>query len=527
MQRNLIGIIERANEKQIILSVSGTGDLSVRFPRESVPEAGFLKQLKEYKHDLIQYLKNIDQPGAPPSAAVENRNPGLMHEGRTYYEVGPEQNWWVKEGEDEFKQNMFLSLHYKISGSFDVGCLEKTIAWLFERHESLRATFRRIEDKYYMAVEDADSDVFRVGFRDVRHLPPAEKDDGCGDFLHFKEHAFDLKKGPLFLVRLVQTDDETFWLSMKIHHAIFDTWSFDVLVRDFWVAYRGLGAGVPFALPPLKYQYKDYMTRVNTFIRTNYRAHKAYWHSLYNALPGPVTIPGAGTRASHAERVCRQEVFRLPKALLEGIHHLSRKHSTTAFIVLQAAFKQYLSNLTGQRDLVIGTQVFGRDFLEGSEDQIGLYARMCAVRSIMRPTDSFEAAIRTVKKSNEDTQTYWAYPLFDMFQELMAEQPTEMDSFWKFHLQYQDGSLSAAADSEAPAAAPGNRFAIEEVPKEVNISINLDMKLQFFHAKEHMTLKVTYDNNVYPSRLIGELMHNFVGFIDASVTSTHPSLAYS
>jgi len=53
--------------------------------------------------------------------------------------------------------------------------------------------------------------------------------------------------------------------------------------------------------------------------------------------------------------------FRLSPELSGKLRELSRRESVTLFMLLLAAFKVLLYRYTGQRDVVIGTDISGRE----------------------------------------------------------------------------------------------------------------------------------------------------------------------
>ena len=69
---------------------------------------------------------------------------------------------------------------------------------------------------------------------------------------------FDLTKGPLLRVGLIQLAADKHVLVVVMHHIISDGWSMQVLVNEFVARYQAEVEGTTLNLPELAIQYVDY-----------------------------------------------------------------------------------------------------------------------------------------------------------------------------------------------------------------------------------------------------------------------------
>jgi non-ribosomal peptide synthetase component F len=249
--------------------------------------------------------------------------------------------------------------------------------------------------------------------------------------------------------------------------------------------------------------------------KKNYSDHKNYWKKLYTSLPGDLIIPGEKHRGTDkiSLRICEIETIDLPKETLEFIRSVSRDYATSIFITLQATLKSYLFQITGQKDIVIGTQVFGRDHLKDLENQIGFYAKMNLLRTVLDEGDSFEDCIKKVIKSNEDMQTYTAFTLLDAIEEMLPAGQHVTGTFWKLTAQYQDinGFLNK---SPLTNAIPNNLFKIYSIPRPGQNKIhNVDLKLNFIKATEKIILEIIYNVDLYDVEVIKDFLSGYVNHV--------------
>ncbi len=105
-------------------------------------------------------------------------------------------------------------------------------------------------------------------------------------------------------------------------------------------------------------------------------------------LVGPPDRLGLGPRGVASHRVSEQTTHALSE--------LARSHHTTVSTVLQAAWAQLLSSLTGQQDVVFGTAVSGRPAeVAGAESMVGLLINTVPVRATPHRGDHHRRTART------------------------------------------------------------------------------------------------------------------------------------
>src|SRR5262249_61390895 len=69
---------------------------------------------------------------------------------------------------------------------------------------------------------------------------------------------FDLTRGPVMRVSILQMSSEERILLLTMHHVVNDAWSRTILVREVSELYAARVEGRQAALPPLPLQYADY-----------------------------------------------------------------------------------------------------------------------------------------------------------------------------------------------------------------------------------------------------------------------------
>ncbi len=497
---SIFSLLEKANQQGIVLAYR-EGELSVKFSRSKKIDPVFLDQLKAGKDQLIEYFQSAGKEQLRRAHPAKNAAQPIELNGNVCYEIAPVQQWWVNDACDvELKNGQHGLFNFRIEGKgFMRDCLEKAVRYVVKRHESLRSAFPKTGNKHYLKLLDENAPCFEVDYHNISGIPEKERPALLNRLIYFYDR-FQVQQGPLFITRLVQTDEATHFFSINIHHVIYDGWSVEVLINDLFATYVSCTRNKQPDLPSLKFQYKDYMAVTNRFIREYGEEHKKYWNDLYKQLPSGLIIPGIKDPVNGGQRYDIVRIFPwMPKEVVEGLNTLSSRYATGMFVILQAMFNLYIYQLTQQGDIVICTQTHGRDVLEGAEEQIGVYARMSVIRTVLDDADSLISTIKKVKTANEDMQQYWAYSLLDTFQSRVPAEQHKLSSFSKFTLEYLDTngyySRNISPENTAAATADINISILEEPEKK--LMINTDMKLIFMLTRDHMDFKIIYDTDRY------------------------------
>lgn len=430
----------------------------------------------------------------------------------TFYPVTDVQRYWVDDNIDQKykKQNFRHGIGietFEITGDFDADVLRQAVLYTVKRHESLRCTFCQIDGQFFMKVFDEHPAVFE--FKDLTGVNDSNIDI-VNDFVDFVGHSFIFGTDPLFFVRLVQTERNRFVLSFKVHHVIFDAWSEAILISDLYTAYHAFSQKKMPAQPPLMFQYKDCLEFLNELTRTNAEADRAYWSSLYVSPPPKLTIPGVNADTVK-EDISQRASFMFSDNLSSKLAVFAREFSTSMFVILQASFKAFLFCCAGQRDILIGTAVFGREW-PGFEDQIGCYAKTMAIRTILNETTSFNEVIEKVKKSTEDMNTHTTISLRRFLSEQSPENATER--WHKINVQYMDDSFENLVDSNSPSGDLQFTFKARVSKRARPSVIAIDMQIEFSKSKNGVGFQVVYDKSLYSQDSIYKLFESYIKHTD-------------
>ncbi len=290
-----------------------------------------------------------------------------------------------------------LPTAYRITGKLNVPALEKTFSEIVSRHESLRTVFGSENGEPVQIISEARPVSLPV--IDLRVMGVEEREKKVHQLIKDElEYKFDLARGPLLRMSLLRTGDEEHVFVKNMHHIISDSWSEDILLREWLSLYETFSQNKPPALPPLTIQYADYTEwQKQTLQGEELERQVSYWKkelgdematlSLPTDHPRPAAIDFSGASAS----------FALSRATVEGHKALSKEQGVTLFITLLTAFKILLHRYTSQTDLAVGVPITNRNRSE-LENVIGFFLNTLVLRTKLSGNSGFREILARVRE---------------------------------------------------------------------------------------------------------------------------------
>jgi amino acid adenylation domain-containing protein len=307
----------------------------------------------------------------------------------------------------------------------DVDALRAAARKLAARHEILRT--RIVEDGGvpYQVIDDDPPDVVEVSGDDPAALAA---------------RPFDLARGPLWRIHVVERDGVA-WLVCNVHHVIADVWSLGIFVRELMTFYRYGDA----PLPPLPLQYKDFAAWQR---QAQDPGDAAYWTNVLAEPRAAVTYPPDRPRPSSKTYRGASVKFTLPAA---AVQRLCRERGVSLFTLMAAAMTAQLHALTGERDVILGSVIAGRDHPD-AEGLIGFFVNNLALRDEVRGDEPFAALLARVRETVLGALEHSALPWDDVVDRLRVPRDPSRNAVFDVVLVMDDrgeaAELSALAGGE-------------------------------------------------------------------------------
>ena len=395
-----------------------------------------------------------------------------------------------------------MPMHTILKGSYDIECFQKAITATIDRHEILRTTFKMDENGEVRQYVQATAAVnFKLSYTDFRNT--VDKEAAVARYIAEDSFvAFDLEKGPLFRVSLLQTEDDTYVFYYNMHHIISDGWSMNVLSKDVFTFYDAFVNDTVPALAPLTIQYKDYANwqalQINSAASTN---DKAYWmENLSGELP-ILDLPSEKRRPSVKTNRGRSLRTYISAEITEMLQRFTRENNSTTFISLLSTINILFHKYTSDTDIIIGSPVAGRDHAD-LDDQIGFYVNTLALRNTVNAEENFRSIYKRVKEGTLESFNHQMYPFDSLIENLNIKRDAGRSSVFDVLLVLQNTTTNEQT-AEIPASKTDTIVDLGETVSK------FDIELYFREAGGQLIFDIAYNTEVYEYHMIEGLMRHY------------------
>ena len=357
-----------------------------------------------------------------------------------------------------------LPMAWEIKGAYDKEKIDRIFRLLIARHEILRTEFKIENDELLQLIND-DVD-FQVG----EIYGGADLKDAIPGLIK----PFDLGKAPLLRCSIITGTGNQSILLVDAHHIICDGISQINLLTEFSRLYNGE------ELPSIDLQYKDYAEWEYVFRSTEeYLAHREFWLRSFEGTIPVLELPTAHTGISYPGDRGGSTSFSIPKELLRAMLEYQHREEMTTSSGLFSLYYLYLSQLTGQEDIVVGVAASGRVQQE-LETAVGMFVKMLPVRYRMDPYSSVKSFLKSVNNQLIQATSKQLYDLSNIVIELNNNKAVPVKNLFEVAFVFQNFE-------ENRRSRNGNDFSIYEV--------------DYSASKYPLTLFASEDNDAFHFKL--------------------------
>ena len=298
---------------------------------------------------------------------------------------------------------------------------------------------------------------------------------------------------PPFRAAVLRTGDDQHRFVLTNHHIVLDGWSKPILLREIFAGY--LGGRLPAPVP-----YRRFVTWL---AEQDISAAQTAWRKVFDGFDNPalVSTPGRVTLGRRGV-----ESFQLSAETTQALGELARTCHTTVSTVLQAAWAQLLTWLTGQYDVAFGTAVSGRPAdVAGAESMVGLLINTVPVRAKITPATTVASLLEELQGVYNDTLDHQHLALSEIHR--VAGHDQLFDSMFV----YENYPIDTAALSGV-----GDLTITGFTNREYN---HYPLSVQAVPGHE-LGFRVEFDSDVFDSVRIERLVARFRRVLDAMTADT-------
>ncbi|MCA9419494.1 MAG: amino acid adenylation domain-containing protein [Nitrospira sp.] len=419
-----------------------------------------------------------------------------------------QQRLWFLEQWDPDTSLYNIPKVFRLCGTLNVSALQRALDLLVFRHETLRMTFTS-EDGIPSQLVGQKSQVDII-YHDLREWTPSTPHQRARELADKEaERPFNLSRGPLFRVMLLELSSEEHWLSLTLPHIIADGWSMEILWRDLGKLYQDCLNGRTPDLPPLALQYGDFAIWEREWSQgAEYEKQRAYWRQKLENVPTVLDLPTDHPRPLRQSYRGGHQRFSIPALLTSKLKSLCQREGLTMFMLLIGVYQVLLYRYSGQRDMVVGTPVARRP-LDEVEGLIGLFINTILIRSQFDGNPTFRRVVLRLKETCLDAYANRDLPFENLIKELQSNRDPSRNPLFQvlFHLYTPLDNLQRF---------PGLDVREEAVYRG---TAKVDLAMTLTDSGSSIQGSVEYATDLFEARTIDRFIQHFTQLIEEVVAN--------
>jgi len=356
-------------------------------------------------------------------------------EKKEYYELSYNQKrLWIIYCMNPDSSSYHLPGLIHFDGAVNTEALKNALSGIFARHQGFRTGFKEINERPVQFILENVDLPFAVS--DISTLPGNEKQQKTSEIIRQTfTQPFDLETPPLFRSALIKQEDQAFVLVFNMHHIVSDGWSMEVLKEEFNRLYDGFSKGKTPLLPPLQFQYKDFVQWHNRQIHSWACREEAqgYWKKIIESGFPKLKLPYYyhGSQENRTGAAFRCVVNRDIK---HNLHRLAQENRTTLFTVLFSIYNLLLAYLSGQEEIPVTIINAGRQH-QSLHMIVGYFINPVIVKTRVDLEDDFKELLSNVNKNVLEAFQHQNYPFELAADDLGIEYPDISTAFNLLNMQ--------------------------------------------------------------------------------------------
>jgi amino acid adenylation domain-containing protein len=379
-----------------------------------------IEELSPVRRALLDKLLKAKGVGTTPSSTRIQR--------RVKADFTPlsfaQQRMWVLHQIDPTNPFYIMPDAVRLQGTLDISALQLGFEEIVRRHDVLRTTYHMTErgPSQVVAPEQEVWEFLDFAVVDFSELT-GEEAEVAARRLALKEAVtvFDLSQGKTLRIKVIRLNEEDHIILFTLHHIASDIWSLNIFAREIAVLYDAFSQAKPSPLPELPIQYADFAVWQREVLQGDaYEKQLSYWQEHLKGSPALLELPTDRPRPGIQSFNGSSRSFVLTKTLATELLALTRQEDVTLFMALLTAFYILLHRYTGEKDIVVGTPMAGRNQSE-TEGLIGFFINTLALRTKLSGELSFRQLLKSVREVVLGASEHQDFPFEKLVEELQPE----------------------------------------------------------------------------------------------------------
>src|SRR6185369_6816896 len=198
--------------------------------------------------------------------------------------------------------------------------------------------------------------------------------------------------------------------------------------------------------------------------------------------------------------------------LSRSLREFSSQEGATLFMTLMAGFHALLRRYTGQKDILIGTPIAGRDHVE-LEPLIGFLVNMIPIRTSFNDSLTFRDLLKQVRESSFAAYTHQDLPFDKLVEELQPKRAPGRNPIFQAILAFEN-------------AAPEMEIATVNLPVgvPVNADVKFDLEVHLTDTPDGIRGAFVYSPELFEPALIARMVDHFERLFERTMSDPDKEL---
>lgn len=419
---------------------------------------------------------------------------------------------WQDRTNPQTRDALNASFRRRLAGSMSDGAVTKAVQGLVDRHEILRTRFRMTPEGA-LEQEVLRKQAIKPDVVDLRHLPSAQREAELQrlGMVEAREPFADGAES-LFRVLLVRLAADLAYVHFTFHQLVIDGWSLDVLEEEFGRLAAAADGGAPADLAPIEMQFGDYALWQSDVLASGaLDAQRDYWRGhLADLPPFGITPDRPGPRGDSEGQI---RSILLPRSLTDAFEGLARANRHTLFSLATAAAAAALHLVSGEGEVVLGTQTAGREDPD-AERIVGPLINTVVLRLPVAPSDSFLTFADRVRGVTQEATQNQLLPFAEVARLAPGEAP-----LYNVNLVVQHTQLSRSRTADLRFGS----FSIASAPSHSSGAL-WDLSLFMVGREEGWRLSCEGASALYDSATLDALLAVWRKVMEGAVANPQAAL---
>jgi thioesterase domain-containing protein len=350
----------------------------------------------------------------------EGADPNIGTSGAEFPASAWQERYWNDANLARGGVALNVAMRWEIHGTISDKAVEQALQALSDRHEILRTCFAEREGKLLQLVKEHARP--SIAFIDLQRLAQELREPEAERLGKEEAHKpFDLGSAPLFRAMLIRLSSHRAVFHLTLHHLIMDGWSIGIVIREFGQFAAAIDEGRILTLPEVDLHYADYVLWQGEALKQGaWDQEREYWLAKLNGLPRFEVEPDhpRSPQGSNAGDILS---ILLPRSLTDAVEAIARSRGQTLNSIATATLAAMLHCLTGDREIILGTQVAGRDAIE-AENIVGPLINTLVLRLDTAETTDFASFAEYTQGAIQNAMAHQRLP-FNVLTRYLGGEP--------------------------------------------------------------------------------------------------------